>query len=49
VKWKVWEHRYPLGLTYIDPSRLYSTGYRHEHGLAEARREALKLWPELSQ
>lgn len=48
VKWKVWEHRYPLGLTYIDPSHLYSTGYRHEHGLGEARRAAIKLWPEMA-
>jgi len=43
IKWKVWEHCYPLGLTYIDPARLYATGYRHEFGLATARRAALEL------
>lgn len=43
IKWKVWNHCFPLGLVYVDPSKLYSTGYRHEHGLAEARKNAIGM------
>ncbi len=42
VKWKVWNHCYPLGLTFVDPAKLYATGYRHEHGLTQARLAALQ-------
>jgi hypothetical protein len=34
--------RYPLNMVYVDPTKLYSTGYRHEYGLAEAQRSALE-------
>lgn len=42
IKWKVWKHCYPFGLVYIDPSKLYATGYRHEYGLATARENAIE-------
>jgi nucleoside-diphosphate-sugar epimerase len=42
IKWKVWKHCYSFGLTYIDPSKLYATGYRHEYGLEAARRSAIE-------
>ena len=43
-KWKQWTLRYPFGLIYVDPSKLYATGYRHEYGLAEAQRSAIELF-----
>jgi len=43
IKWKNWTHCFPLGAVYVDPSKLYSTGYKHEHGLAEARKNAISL------
>lgn len=45
-KWKTWSLRYPFGLTYVDPSKLYATGYRHEYGLAEAQRRAIQMFKE---
>ena len=42
IKWKVWQHRFPFGLMYIDPTKLYATGYRPEFGLEEARRSAIE-------
>lgn len=42
IKWKTWSLRYPFGLVYIDPSKLYATGYRHEFGLADAQRSAIE-------
>jgi nucleoside-diphosphate-sugar epimerase len=43
IKWKIWTHCFPLGFVYVDPFKLYSTGYQHEYGLAEARRNALNM------
>jgi nucleoside-diphosphate-sugar epimerase len=43
LKWKIWTHCFPLGIVYVDPAKLYSTGYQHEHGLAEARRNAISI------
>lgn len=44
VKWKTLSLRYPFGMIYVDPARLYATGYRHEYGLAEAQRRAIELF-----
>lgn len=41
-KWKTWNLRYPFGMMWVDPAKLYATGYQHEYGLAEAQRRAIE-------
>ena len=43
-KWKTLSPRYPFGMIYVEPDKLYAAGYRHEYGLAEAQRSAIALF-----
>ncbi len=44
IKFKAFGLRYPFGMIYAEPTKLYATGYRHEYGLAEAQRSAIALY-----
>lgn len=41
-KWRTLSPRFPFGMAYIDPAKLYATGYQHEYGLADAQRRAIE-------
>lgn len=41
-KWRTLSPRFPFGMTYVDPAKLYATGYQHEYGLGAAQRQAIE-------